>query len=363
MPNALMVCFYFPPIGGPGTQRSAKFVKYLPGCGWEPSVIAAEFDGEHQDPTLLADIQPPTLVRRIPCPRNVWRRSRAWLMGRRFLGLGLGRLATWGGYFMDFPDTMRGWSRQAVLVGHELHMKHQHDVLFTTSYPYSSHTAGMELKRCLGIPWVADLRDPWAENEIMLGHLPGWMRGRHQRAEAALAKSADRITFAHPGHAERFAERHPVARGKCVAITNGFDQDDYRGFPETPPCADGVVRIAHVGSFYGEYTPRPLFDALRAHWKGLPDGVAGVRLSFIGGVGDMRPPEIDGVSIAVRPRVSHEEALRAQADAHVLLCVFDRHLGTTCIPGKLFEYLASGRPIIGITKPLIFVPTSSGVGG
>jgi glycosyltransferase involved in cell wall biosynthesis len=366
MPNALMLCFYFPPVGGPGTQRSAKFVKYLPGCGWTPVVIGAEFAGEHQDPTLMGDIPPEAVIRRVPFPQTRWRRCRDWSMGRRLLGLGLGRLAIWGGYFKDFPDTMREWSEQAVLAGQDLHRQHRADVLYTTSYPYSSHLAGAVLKRRLGIPWVADLRDPWIENEIMLGMLPGWVRRRHRRAEARMAREADALICAHPGHAERLRQRYDLATDRCLSITNGYDPEDYRGFPDMPPCTDGVVRIAHVGSFYGAYSPRPLFAALKSCWPGLPAGVARVRLQFVGGVGDETPPAIDGLDIEVLPRASHAEALAAQAGAHALLCVFDRAAGVTHLPGKLFEYLAASRPILGVlpadgTMAQIIQDTSSGV--
>jgi glycosyltransferase involved in cell wall biosynthesis len=366
MPSVLMLCFYFPPVGGPGTQRSAKFVKYLPGCGWTPVVIGSEFQGEHQDSTLLADIPPEAVVQRVPFPPTCWRRTRNWLMARRLFGLGLGRLATWGGYLKDFPDTMREWSAAAVAAGEELAQQHHPAVLFTTSYPYSAHVAGRVLKRRLGLPWVADLRDPWSENEIMLGMLPRWVRWRHRRAEALLAREADAVICAHPGHAARLRQRYGLSEARCLAITNGFDPNDYRDFPPPPPCADGVVRIAHVGSFYGAYSPRPLFRALEAHWQGLPAGVSRIELQFVGGVGDETPPVLDGLHIEVLPRVTHRDALAAQAHAHVLLNVFDRGTGVTNVSGKLFEYLAAGRAILGIlpadgTMAGIIRETGSGV--
>ena len=107
MKRVLMICFYFPPVGGAGLQRSSKFVKYLPQNGWMPTVTSAVYPGEHQDRTLLADIPDGVEVHRLPIPPTAWRRLREWMMRHRLGPIGLGRLATWIGYAKDFPDTNR----------------------------------------------------------------------------------------------------------------------------------------------------------------------------------------------------------------------------------------------------------------
>lgn len=349
MPRVLIIAWYFPPVGGPGVQRTLKFCKYLPREGWEITVIGGIDPGEHQDPALASEIPSGVIVQRFGRPDTRWRRLRTWLFARRLGPIGLGRLGHWIGLFKDFPDTMREWADAVVEVAVTAHQRQPFNVIYTSSYPYSVHLAGAALKQRLGLPWVADLRDPWAENELMLGHLPRWMRARHARAERRMIETSDAVICAHPGHAARLRDLYGLSPSRCLAITNGYDPEDYRDFPEpTPIGPDGVVRLVHTGSFYGAYSPAPLLRALVEAWRPLPAGIQVLELRLVGGDGDVIFPDLPGLRVVVRPRVSHAEALQEQAAAHFLLCVFDRTAGVTHLPGKLFEYLASGRPILGI---------------
>lgn len=349
MPRVLIIAWYFPPVGGPGVQRTLKYCKYLPREGWEITVIAGIDPGEHQDPALAAEIPPGVTVHRFGRPDTRWRRLRTWLFAHRLGPIGLGRFGHWFGLAKDFPDTMREWSDAVVGLAVAEHQRQPFDVIYTSSYPYSVHFAGAALKQRLGLPWVADLRDPWAENELMLGQLPRWVRARHARAEQRMIESCDAVVCAHPGHAERLRERYGLSSSRCLAITNGYDPEDYRHFPAPRPIGpDGVVRLVHTGSFYGAYSPAPLLRALAQAWGPLPDGIQVLELRLVGGDGDVIFPDLPGLRVVVRQRVSHAEALQEQAAAHLLLCVFDRTAGVTHLPGKLFEYLACVRPILAI---------------
>ena len=347
--HLLIIAWYFPPVGGPGVQRTLKYCKYLSRLGWEITVIGGIDPDEHQDAALEREVPPGVVVYRLGRPATGWRRLRAWLFARRLGPIGLGRIGHWIGHAKDFPDTMREWADAVVERAVEAHRMRPFDVVYTTSYPYSAHLAGRALQQRLGLPWVADLRDPWAENELMLGHLPSWMRARHARAERDMARHCNALVCAHPGHAERLRVRYGLAPDRCVAITNGYDPEDYQAFPEAPGLGeDGVVRLVHTGSFYGAYSPAPLLRALEQAWRPLPEGVQALELRFIGGDGGARMPVQAGLRVMTKPRVAHEEAVREQAGAHLLLCVIDRRAGLTHLPGKLFEYLACGRPIVAI---------------
>lgn len=343
MKRLLMIAWYFPPVGGPGTQRSSKYCKYLPARGWQPVVLGGVDPDEHQDPTLLADLPADLDVHRLGLPPTRWRRARQWLFGHR-----LGRVGHRLGYLFDFPDTRRQWAGEVSRLAIRLHRERPFDAVYTTSYPYAAHFAGAELKSRLGLPWVADLRDPWATNDIMLDALPRWMRRRHARAEARLLRVADAVTCAHPGHADGLRRTLGLPPERCVCITNGFDPDDFAAPAPLPPAADGVVRIVHTGSFYGAYSPASLAAALADRWQGPPEGVREVRIRFVGGAGGIALPERPGLRCEVLPRVTHAEALAEQAAAHAVLAVFDRRTGTSNVSGKLFEYLACGRPILGV---------------
>ncbi|MFZ1538473.1 MAG: glycosyltransferase [Chromatiaceae bacterium] len=349
MPRVLIIAWYFPPVGGPGVQRTLKYCKYLPREGWEITVIGGIDPGEHQDPALAAEIPPGIILHRLGRPDTRWRRLRTWLFAHRLGPIGLGRFGHWIGLVKDFPDTMREWADTVVELAVEEHRRQPFDVIYTSSYPYSVHFAGGALKQRLGLPWVADLRDPWVENELMLEHLPRWVRARHARAERRMVESCDALVCAHPGHAERLRERYRLSPSRCLAITNGYDPEDYLNFPDPPPLGpDGVVRLVHTGSFYGAYSPIPLLRALTQGWRPLPAGIQTLEVRLVGGDGDVIFPDLPGLRVVVRPRVSHAEALQEQAGAHLLLCVFDRSFLKSLLPGKLFEYMACKRPIVAV---------------
>ncbi len=347
--NLAIFAWYFPPVGGPGVQRTLKLIKYLPQSNWCMTVFGGIDTGEHQDPGLVNEIPKGVVVHRLGRPDSAWRRLRKWLFAHRLGPIGLGRLGHWGGFVKDFPDTMREWADAVVEQAETEHRHSPFNVIYTTSYPYSAHLAGMRLKHKLSIPWVADLRDPWEDNELMLGQLPGWMRARHALAERRMIRGCDAVVCAHPGHADRLRVRYGLSADQCVAITNGYDPEDYQDFPPLPAIGeDGVVRLVHTGSFYGDYSPAPLVRALEQAWRALPAGIKTLELRLIGGDGGASFPDRPGLRVVVHQRVSHAEALQEQAAAHLLLCVFDRRTGATNVSGKLFEYLATGRPILGI---------------
>ena len=343
MKKILIVAWYFPPIGGPGTQRTSKYCKYLMSMGWIPIVITAIDPTEHQDYTLLNDIDESIEVIRIPQPKTKWFRIRRWLYDH-----GLGRLGTWIGYWKDFPDLKREWSKVAISIAKERFKREPFDVVYTSSYPYSVHWVGMEIKKSCGIPWVADLRDPWADNNIMLGFLPSWMRWRHYKAEKLISNKATAMTFAHLETARLFSEKYSIKKENCVGITNGYDESDYVNFKPIPPVENDVIKMVHTGSFYGDYSPESLRIALERYWDSPPQQHLKLHIKFVGGHGHNHFIQRDNLIIESIERVSQEDALREQENAHLLLNVFDKKTSSSNISGKLFGYLASRRPIFGI---------------
>lgn len=346
MKKLLMVAYYFPPIGGSGTQRSSKFVKYLPRFGWQPTVISG-FDATWpQDHTLLADIPPEAQIHRFPLPPTVWRRARHWLFDHRIGPIGLGRIGNYLGWFLDFPDTKREWADTAAEMALEMSKLHEFDAIYTTSPPYSSCAAVRRIQDRLGLPWIADFRDHWSREDIEFGELPKWLRNRHAAAEREVVCHADAVICANEGIAEFFRTTYGLSAERCIVITNGFDQDDFTDTQrQTRKGAD--VTLTHTGTFPRRlYSPAPLMNALKHYWQGPPDGVERLQMRFIGGIGDALLEKYAGVSVEVSDRVSHPEAVAAQQSADLILLIFDRQVGI--LPGKLFEYLACGTPIFAV---------------
>ena len=339
--KVLIVPMYFPPAGGGGVQRPLKFATHLPSLGIETHVLAPD------DPKWIHrddDLQPPT---------------QAWIHRARYVGPGGGRPAdvlhgTTGveryaaharlfGRRLLVPDENATWALTAIPAAARIVREEEIDVVLTTSPPGSVHLVGAAVKRLTGVHWVADLRDS------LLAHphrradsvaLKAKERARHSVAHL-VARSADAIVAASEAIAEEARGLDP--QGRVVMIANGCDFDDFDGIAHH---ASDRFRITHTGSFFGQRDPRPFLTALAA--SGLED----VQARF---VGDFRPADrewADGLGLGDRlellPFVPRRRALELQRDSEALLLLIPEAdgRGRGVLSGKVFEYLATERPIL-----------------
>ncbi|OGV52481.1 MAG: hypothetical protein A2X49_09200 [Lentisphaerae bacterium GWF2_52_8] len=340
-----MVTYYFPPIGGPAVYPMLKFCKYLPQHGWLPAVICGGKNDPDfsSDETLVKEIPEEVEVRRVDYPHGtIWRQVRGWLFAHR-----LGRIGHHVGFFIDFPCRFREWAELAIAEAAHLIEESRPDVIWTSSPVLSAHYVGLAIKQRFGIPWVADFRDPWVGNPILLSeeHFPQWQLGRQAGAEAKVARESDCCTFAHPLVAQEFAQRHRLPQGKAVPITCGYDPEDFsEKTTQNPP--EGRLLIVHTGSFYGEYSPKPLYNALKTTVSRKPALLKRLKLVFVGGCNvDF---DFDGLEVEVLPRVSHSEAIAWMQRSDVQMVILTRTMGNYSIASKLFDYLAAERPILAI---------------
>ena len=235
MKRVLLLAYYFPPIGGAGAQRPVKFVRHLPSLGYEPVVITGPGDSIGRwtpaDETLTADIPAQTQVVRVPGPEpqgaGTW--SARWgSRAERWLGLP----SAWS----------RWWISGAVEAGSQFG---DADVVYSWMSPYDSAEAALRLSRSIGKPWVADLGDPWALDEMMV-----FPSGLHRLQELGrmrrLLASASAIIMSTPEAVLRVRETFPELASKpIVSIPNGFDANDFE--EPVPVRDDGVFRIVHTG--------------------------------------------------------------------------------------------------------------------
>jgi glycosyltransferase involved in cell wall biosynthesis len=351
MKRLLMIAYYFPPIGGPGVYRSLKFCKYLPRYGWLPIVVAGGNDDPDfaPDETLLNEIPAGVGVQRIDYPhRTNWRRARAWLFDHR-----LGRLGHYLGFFFDLPCRFRQWANLALDQVIRNINQDKPEVIYTSAPPFSAHVVGLEIKKRFGIPWVADFRDPWINNPILMNNFPEWQLARHLLLERTVAKAASCCVFAHPLIAEEFAKRHHVPMSRVATRTNGYDPEDFDSVflsPKKGMTSDKRVLVVHIGTFYGEYSPYPLRKALEMAASRRPDVLRQIKLVFVGGC-PMEFSDLPFLEVEVLPRQSHAKAIQWLRESNVLLVVYPKLMGDYHIPGKLFEYVASGKPILAIVPP------------
>ena len=221
-------------------------------------------------------------------------------------------------------------------------------MIVTTGPPHSVHLIGQRLHEDLGIPWIPDFRDPWSKM-YYLKHLPmtGGTWRKLLRMEKSVLDSCNAVLACTPLMQEDFQ----AMTGTPVAmITNGFDQEDFSG---PSPAPDGHFNLVHTGLFAADGNPLTLWSVLGQMAAADPDFREQFRLRLVGRVDREILDAIarEGLSGNVVPLgpCSHADAVREQRAATLLLLPLRNDPQyKPILPGKLFEYLAARRPVLGI---------------
>lgn len=329
MRRVLLIAYFFPPLGGAGVQRAVKFAKYLPENGWLPTVLTTRSAiYPVSDPTLSGDVPDEVQVIRARQPRGAMAPAVA------LSALGLGRAARVAG----FPDAAAAWIPDAVRQGLRAARNQPVEVLLSTSAPPSAHLVALAIHRRTGIPWVADFRDEWAANPGSRDD-PAVVRSMARTAERTITSRAGAVTIV-----EDYFDIANPAGTTIAAIPNGVDEDDLRGLDASAPPTDRL-RLSFVGSLYDDRDPAPVVAALaRLGERGVID-LGRIEIRVVGNdwrAGERRWP----VAVEQTGYVSHGDALIEMCSASALL----HYVGPSSRApgGKIYEYLASGRPVLCI---------------
>jgi glycosyltransferase involved in cell wall biosynthesis len=365
----LLVTWYFPPANTIGAVRMGKFAKYLDRRGIDFRVLTGRDWGLPE--TLPLEIDPALIHQarwRDPnaLPRPV-QAARDWLKRRgqpvpgvlpRISSAGKGVpsneivprgavLVNWlSALYRDvvnFPDRQVGWAPYALGAARRLFGSWRPDLIYASVPPYTSLFVADMLSRRYDIPWVAEYRDRWCDDPYVV--MPRWRAWLEHRLERRMMERAAGIVTV----SEPWAELYRAKYGRPTrAILNGYDPEDLPSpAPEPGP---GPLRILYTGAIYiGYRDPSPLFAALARH----PELKQDIRVEFYGTAPEHVLPlaEQAGVrdQIAVFPAVPFRQSVALQHEADILLLMQwndPREQGN--VPAKLFEYMATGRPILGI---------------
>jgi glycosyltransferase involved in cell wall biosynthesis len=330
-----MLAYFFPPIGGAGVQRTLKFVEYLAPFGWDATVVSTRSRVYGlRDPSLLEEVPPGTRVVRT-----------ASFPLARYIGIVLHHLRLrWLRAWAIWPDGGIGWAPFAFLAALRRVHRERPDVLFSTSAPYSAHLVALLVARMTGTPWVADFRDEWSTNPGLQDQ-PRALNALAARAERAIAAHAARVVVA----ADYFQLAGlPAGDPRRVEIVNGVDEADLGAAEAGSPPPDRFV-LAHVGTIYAEHDPALVLEALAdLVARGEIDG-GRLEVRLVGAIYDERFAPPPGIRVESVGYVGHREAVAEMTRATALLLY---RSGSSLAPsGKLFEYLASGRPVLCVTRP------------
>ena len=356
MRRVLVISYYWPPSGGSGVQRWVKFVKYLPQEGWEPVVFAPEnADYPALDPSLGAEIPADieVLRGRIREPYAAYRKLTG-AKSTQVTEISSGkktfkqRLSLWIRANLFVPDPRVGWVKPSVKTLNKYLSEHPVDAIVTTGPPHSVHLIGQKLHKATGIPWIPDFRDPWSRM-YYLRYLPmtaaTWRKLRSQ--EQSVLDECSTVLACTPLVQEEFQAqtKTPVAM-----ITNGYDSEDF-GSPA--PLPDGRFNITHTGLFAADGNPFTLWKVLGKMAASEPGFRQELRIRLVGKV-DREVMDAVGAAglaenVVALGSTDHATAVKEQRSASILILPLRNDpLYRPILPGKLFEYLASRRPVLGI---------------
>jgi len=256
-----------------------------------------------------------------------------------------------------FPDLQVTWVPFALRRAVEVVEGESPAALYSTYPPASAHLLGLLLKRRTGLPWVADFRDAWTSDPLDPG-LPPWRQALERRLEQAVVEAADTVVTATELSADYLRQRYPRTASRVRVITNGFDPEEFPGVQAAPPAA-GPLRLVHTGSFsysHPQRSPQPLFDALESLLAEDRAWAGRLRLVL---AGSLSPAErragaaLEAVGmVECLGTLERRQALELQQRAHLLLLLdHARPWPASNVPGKLYEYLAAGRPVLALCGP------------
>lgn len=351
--HALIVAYYFPPLGGIGSVRVRSFASYLPESGWDVTVLAPRNGAYYRDPELHF---PEERVLRTP----VLELSR---LGKRLVRSGgddvrpaqleglRASLRSFSRAALYFPDAQVGWYVPAIFSARWALRGQRFDLVFSSSFPITAHLIARQLHRWLRVPWVAEFRDPWSQ-----ALAPGSRTaGRALRLERSLAQDASALVMTSPS----WAAHHSRLWGRPVTvIPNGHDGP---GAAESPASTDQAASTGFTLGFLGSFYPAT--QRLTAVWEAVRrlNRDRGGEIDRMLFVGDIHPAL--GAELAERGLtpllettgfLPHRRALARIADATALLIPGPAdgtgiHRGQ--VSAKLAECLATGLPIIYVGEP------------
>ena len=384
MKRVLVITYYWPPTGGSGVQRWVKFAKYLPSEGWQPVIYTPENPEQLAvDHSLEADIPEGTEIikTRITEPYELYKKflrrsghskeavevNPVNAQNKSFAQ----KAAMWVRGNLFRPDPRCLWIRPSVRFLKKYLEEHPVDLIVSTGPPQSMHMIGRLLSKETGLPWIADFRDPWTKifyfkHLSMTKATEKW----HQKMERKVLDEASAVVAVSPLVQQEFQS---ITRTPVELITNGYDECDFPDMKDTGATGgpDKNFVITHTGLFAADGNPTLLWDVLSEMCAEDSSFKKALKIRLVGKTDTQILEAITEsgleenlTDLGYQP---HSTAIEEQRKASILILPLRKEPEYKAVlPGKLFEYLASGRPVLGIGQPdgamsMILNKTNTGV--
>ncbi len=353
----LIITYYWPPAGGPGVQRWLKFVKYLPDFNVQPIVFVPENPTYPiVDSNLVSEVSDKAIILKTPIfepyqlasflSKNKTKKISSGIIPNQKKQSFLEKLMLWVRGNLFIPDARVFWVKPSVAYLEKYIRENEIDTIITSGPPHSLHLIGLELKQKMNLKWLADFRDPWTT----IGYhkslrLSQYAAKKHKQLESQVLNSADTIIVTSK---TTKAEFQALTTKPIEVITNGFDVEKV-----DKQTLDTKFSLAHIGSFLSERNPKILWESLVELCTEIPDFKSHLEIKLIGAISQevLETIEQFGLNLFLNNLgyVSHAEAVAHQRKSQVLLLIeINSEETKSILPGKLFEYMVSERPIVAI---------------
>ena len=333
-------------------QRWLKFAKYLPGLDWMPTVITTEHgDYPAIDESLLNDV--PSIIKVIrtktPTFGNIFKKVIGKKVPYGSLDMDkndsfLRKISIWIRLNFIIPDARKIWNKQAFKAASKELLTNKYDVLITTGPPHSTHLIGLKLKRKFKIKWLIDFRDPWTK----MGYLKNVKRWKLSTffdsiLERKVINNCDAAIAVSKKIMDDFDNIN-----KIHLITNGYDPED---FEQTKIIEkQDFFSMNYFGTIPSESSPVPILKAVNLLSE---KSINNIHLNFYGNVSDIVKMELkendENNLITFHSYLPHNEILNLLVNSSILMLIINKVKNNKGIlTGKIFEYIGSGVPVLGI---------------
>ena len=360
MKSILILTYYWPPAGGPGVQRWLKFVKYLEEFGWKAYILTVK-DGTYSalDEELEKEVPENILVHKTRSRDpfrfyNMLKGKKDGSVSVALININkkksfVDRMAMYIRSNFFIPDARKGWVPYAYKEALRIIAGDNIDLIVTTGPPHSTHLTGLKIKKKTGIKWLADLRDPWTTvyYNDMLPRTESTRR-KDKKLEDEVLALADAVSVVSPGMQKEFSDRNDNVQ----VVMNGFDMSDMEAV-DTNIKNDAKFRLTYTGNFKPNQHIPEIWDGICELINEDEGFGKDFRLQFVGNVDASAPDYFINKghekNLELLSYVPHAEATRLMTDSVLLLFVVPQSRNNKLIiTGKLFEYLASGTPVLSV---------------
>jgi glycosyltransferase involved in cell wall biosynthesis len=340
----LLIAYHFPPIGGSAAIRPLKISKHISAYGWNPIILTAKNPDWYyaHDPDLLKELDTNSQIIKSYALHSSW----VYRILNPFRMKKLDRLIS---SCLIMPDDYIGWLPWAYVSGLAAIKKYDPQIIYSTSGPMTCHLVAQLLKRKTGLKWIAEFRDEWLEDPSL--SLPTrFHRSFHHWVEGRVVKNADRIITMAPA-VNKLLSKHLNTADKFETIPAGFDPEDRANHlnKECTRRESGKFTLTFTGLFYDSFRPISLLTALSELISEGKIPKESLAVKFVGANTRRQLNGADRYGISeftgFQPRT---EALKQAFVADALLLLLSQERGRHVIPSKIFEYLASGKPILAL---------------